>query len=159
MHAGRPRTQGSARLERITCPYRTRSRAAAAVLGPIPACLWCGTVEQCRNGKRRRGLDSPCPARRFAVTSMINNGAGKVPSLGGGPTRVVPGLVTQTGLRADLRSTWPQGVTERAVVRLVIEPRYGREDDHARFGDFQSRLGTTVQQQSAATTAHDTDPM
>lgn len=57
-----------------------------------------------------------------------------------------PGWCALAGLPADLRSTWPQGVTEREVVRLWIEHRYGHEVDHARFGDFQSCPGATVQQ-------------
>jgi hypothetical protein len=68
-----------------------------------------------------------------------------------------------TGCRADarflpeLRHAGPQQVTGRAALQLVIERGYGHKDDHAQAGDFQSFPGTTVQQQSAATTPHGTD--
>jgi hypothetical protein len=67
---------------------------------------------------------------------MINNGPWEVAPLGS-----FPGWYTQTGLRADLRSTWPQGVTERAMVRLVIAHRYGHEHYYAGLAISGRALG------------------
>ncbi len=64
----------------------------------------------------------------------------------------------RSGFPADLRQAGPQQVTERAALRLVLE----HMDTDTRMimpqpDDFQPCAGTTVQQQSAATAAHDTD--
>jgi hypothetical protein len=42
-----------------------------------------------------------------------------------------PGWLAQARCPAHLRPAWPQLVTERAVLWLVLEQRNGRLDDHA----------------------------